>query len=178
MSALLSGVRGSPWPVCGVAISVDKRSLPPTCVSGRHPMVIVTTGALRALDAGQLDAVLAHARAHLAGLHHRLLGPAEQPGPVHRQLCEPSPPRSRWPRCCWPWHRPRRRWRLDEFLLPSWPARQGHHDAGVTAGRLPASRRPFCNPNGRHEPRRPRASEQSATPSSCSHSALLPPTPA
>jgi hypothetical protein len=27
------------------------------CVSGRHPMVIVTTGALRALDAGQLDAV-------------------------------------------------------------------------------------------------------------------------
>jgi len=27
------------------------------CVSGRHPMVIVTTGALRALDAGQRDAV-------------------------------------------------------------------------------------------------------------------------
>jgi Zn-dependent protease with chaperone function len=35
--------------------------------------VIVTTGALQALDPGQLDAVLAHERAHLAYRHHRLL---------------------------------------------------------------------------------------------------------
>src|SRR5206468_170353 len=43
------------------------------CVAGRHPTVILTTGAVQALDHGQLDAVLAHERAHLAGRHHRLL---------------------------------------------------------------------------------------------------------
>jgi Zn-dependent protease with chaperone function len=46
------------------------------CVAGRHPTVILTTGALQALDPGQLDAVLAHERAHLAGHHHRLLAVA------------------------------------------------------------------------------------------------------
>ena len=43
------------------------------CVAGRHPTVVLTTGALGALDPGQLAAVLAHERAHLAGHHHRLL---------------------------------------------------------------------------------------------------------
>jgi Zn-dependent protease with chaperone function len=43
------------------------------CVAGRQPTVILTTGAVQALDPGQLDAVLAHERAHLAGHHHRLL---------------------------------------------------------------------------------------------------------
>jgi Zn-dependent protease with chaperone function len=42
------------------------------CVAGRHPTVIVTTGAIAALDSSQLDAVLAHERAHLAGRHHAL----------------------------------------------------------------------------------------------------------
>jgi Zn-dependent protease with chaperone function len=42
------------------------------CVAGRCPTVIVTTGAVAALDSGQLDAVLAHERAHLAGRHHAL----------------------------------------------------------------------------------------------------------
>jgi Zn-dependent protease with chaperone function len=42
------------------------------CVAGRHPTVIVTTGAMAALGPGQLDAVLAHERAHLAGRHHAL----------------------------------------------------------------------------------------------------------
>jgi len=42
------------------------------CVAGRYPTVIVTTGAVAALDSGQLDAVLAHERAHLAGRHHAL----------------------------------------------------------------------------------------------------------
>jgi Zn-dependent protease with chaperone function len=42
------------------------------CVAGRCPTVIVTTGAVAALDSGQLDAVLAHERAHLAGRHHTL----------------------------------------------------------------------------------------------------------
>jgi beta-lactamase regulating signal transducer with metallopeptidase domain len=43
------------------------------CVAGRQPTVILTTGAVQALDAAQLDAVLAHERAHLTGRHHRLL---------------------------------------------------------------------------------------------------------
>ncbi len=46
------------------------------CVAGRRPTVIVTSGAVRALDSGQLAAVLAHERAHLAGRHHRLLAVA------------------------------------------------------------------------------------------------------
>jgi Zn-dependent protease with chaperone function len=46
------------------------------CVAGPQPTVVVTTGAVAALDAGQLAAVLAHERAHLAGHHHRLLAAA------------------------------------------------------------------------------------------------------
>jgi Zn-dependent protease with chaperone function len=43
------------------------------CVSGRHPTVILSTGAVQALEPAQLSAVLAHERAHLTGRHHRLL---------------------------------------------------------------------------------------------------------
>jgi hypothetical protein len=46
------------------------------CVAGRQPTVILTTGAVQALDPGQLDAVLAHERAHLTGRHHWLLAMA------------------------------------------------------------------------------------------------------
>jgi Zn-dependent protease with chaperone function len=42
------------------------------CVAGRCPTIVVTTGAMAALGPGQLDAVLAHERAHLAGRHHAL----------------------------------------------------------------------------------------------------------
>ena len=38
--------------------------------------MILTTGAVQALEPGQLDAVLAHERAHLTGRHHRLLAMA------------------------------------------------------------------------------------------------------
>jgi Zn-dependent protease with chaperone function len=43
------------------------------CVAGRHPTVVLSTGALNALDPAQLTAVLAHERAHLAAGHHRLV---------------------------------------------------------------------------------------------------------
>jgi len=43
------------------------------CVAGRDPTVILSTGAVDALDSAQLQAVLAHERAHLIGRHHRLL---------------------------------------------------------------------------------------------------------
>ncbi len=46
------------------------------CVAGRQPTVVLTTGAVAALNRAQLGAVLAHERAHLAGHHHRLLAMA------------------------------------------------------------------------------------------------------
>ena len=55
------------------AVLVDHAQPAAYCVAGPQPTVIVTTGALEALDPGQLDAVLAHERAHLAYHHHRLL---------------------------------------------------------------------------------------------------------
>ncbi|MEE6175455.1 M56 family metallopeptidase [Mycobacterium sp. 050134] len=42
------------------------------CVSGRPPAIVVTSGALSALDQSQLAAVLAHERAHLANGHTQL----------------------------------------------------------------------------------------------------------
>jgi Zn-dependent protease with chaperone function len=63
---------GHPEPALGVVL-VDHAQPTAYCVAGRHPTVVLTTGALQALDQGQLDAVLAHERAHLAGHHHRLL---------------------------------------------------------------------------------------------------------
>ena len=59
-------------PVLG-AVLVDHAQPAAYCVAGPHPTVIVTTAALRTLDSDQLDAVLAHERAHLAYHHHRLL---------------------------------------------------------------------------------------------------------
>jgi bla regulator protein blaR1 len=66
---------GHPDPALG-AVLVDHARPAAYCVAGRHPTVILTTGALRELDAGQLDAVLAHERAHLASRHHLLLAMA------------------------------------------------------------------------------------------------------
>jgi beta-lactamase regulating signal transducer with metallopeptidase domain len=63
---------GHPEPAWG-AVLVEHAQPHAYCVAGRHPTVILTTGAVQALDPGQLDAVLAHERAHLAGHHHRLL---------------------------------------------------------------------------------------------------------
>lgn len=43
------------------------------CLGGRLPTVVLTTGALKLLDPGQLAAVLAHERAHLASRHQLLM---------------------------------------------------------------------------------------------------------
>ena len=43
------------------------------CVPGRRHRIVLTTGALRCLDSRQLDAVLAHERAHLSERHHLVL---------------------------------------------------------------------------------------------------------
>lgn len=63
---------GRPEPGLG-AMLVDYAQPAAYCVAGPYPTVILTTGALRALDTDQVDAVLAHERAHLACHHHRLL---------------------------------------------------------------------------------------------------------
>ena len=55
------------------ATLVDHAQPAAYCVAGPHPTVILTTAALQALDPDQVDAVLAHERAHLACRHHRLL---------------------------------------------------------------------------------------------------------
>jgi Zn-dependent protease with chaperone function len=66
---------GRPDPALG-AVLVDHDQPAAYCVAGPHPTVILTTAALQALDPGQLGAVLAHERAHLASHHHRLLAAA------------------------------------------------------------------------------------------------------
>jgi len=66
---------GRPEPALG-AVLVEHSQPAAYCVAGRHPTVVLTTGALQVLDPGQLDAVLAHERAHLAARHHRLLAVA------------------------------------------------------------------------------------------------------
>lgn len=43
------------------------------CVPGRPGTIVVTSGALAVLAPAQLDAVLAHERAHLAGRHHLVI---------------------------------------------------------------------------------------------------------
>jgi bla regulator protein blaR1 len=45
------------------------------CVPGRPPRLVVSTGALRALDRAELTAVLAHERAHARERHHLALLP-------------------------------------------------------------------------------------------------------
>jgi Zn-dependent protease with chaperone function len=63
---------GRPEPDLG-AVLVEHLQPAVYCVAGPHATVVMTTGALQALDPGQVDAVLAHERAHLACHHHRFL---------------------------------------------------------------------------------------------------------
>jgi len=63
---------GQPDPELGVVL-VEHLQPAVYCVAGPHPTVVMTKGALQALDPGQVDAVLAHERAHLACHHHRFL---------------------------------------------------------------------------------------------------------
>jgi Zn-dependent protease with chaperone function len=56
------------------AVVLDAPQPAAYCVPGRPATIVLTTAALAILDAGQLAAVLAHERAHLAGRHHLLTG--------------------------------------------------------------------------------------------------------
>jgi Zn-dependent protease with chaperone function len=55
------------------AVVLDASERVVYCVAGRPNTIVVTSGALAALDDRHLAAVLAHERAHLAGRHHLLL---------------------------------------------------------------------------------------------------------
>jgi Zn-dependent protease with chaperone function len=63
---------GHPTDRPGVLV-VDAHRPAAYCVSGKPNAIVVTTGALDALDGSQLSAVLAHENAHIAGHHHQLL---------------------------------------------------------------------------------------------------------
>lgn len=47
------------------------------CIPGKGGLIVITSGALNLLDRPQLDAVLAHERAHLTGRHHLLVALAQ-----------------------------------------------------------------------------------------------------
>ena len=57
-------------PAAGV---IDAAAPVAYCVWGRPATIVLSSGALEVLDPAQLEAVLAHERAHLAGRHHLLI---------------------------------------------------------------------------------------------------------
>lgn len=59
------------------AIVVESARPAAYCIPGKGGLVAVTSGALALLDRPQLDAVLAHERAHLASRHHLLVALAQ-----------------------------------------------------------------------------------------------------
>lgn len=63
---------GHPTDRPGVIV-VDAHRPAAYCVAGKPNAIVVTTGALDALDRSQLSAVLAHENAHIAGHHHQVL---------------------------------------------------------------------------------------------------------
>ncbi|WP_410535511.1 M56 family metallopeptidase [Streptomyces sp. KL2] len=56
------------------------------CLPGRHPEIVVSSGAVRTLRAGELSAAVEHERAHLAGRHHLLFTTARALGSVYRRF--------------------------------------------------------------------------------------------
>jgi Zn-dependent protease with chaperone function len=56
------------------------------CLPGRHPRIVISEGALDLLSPEQLDAVLEHERAHIAGRHHLALASAKAFSRVFRWL--------------------------------------------------------------------------------------------
>jgi len=70
---LLTGV---PSRTLGATV-VDHPTANAYSLPGSSSAVVITTGALRVLNRGEVDAVLAHERAHLTGKHHLVIGVAQ-----------------------------------------------------------------------------------------------------
>jgi Zn-dependent protease with chaperone function len=66
-------ITGRKLPGAGMTVVLDAPQPAAYCVPGRPPAIVLTSGALAVLGPGQLTAVLAHERAHLAGRHHLLI---------------------------------------------------------------------------------------------------------
>jgi Zn-dependent protease with chaperone function len=66
-------ITGRRLPGGGAAVVLDAARPAAYCVPGRPAAIVLTSAALAVLDPGQLTAVLAHERAHLAGRHHLLI---------------------------------------------------------------------------------------------------------
>jgi beta-lactamase regulating signal transducer with metallopeptidase domain len=66
-------IAGRQLPGGGAAVVLDAAQPAAYCVPGRPAAIVLTSAALDVLDPGQLTAVLAHERAHLAGRHHLLI---------------------------------------------------------------------------------------------------------
>ena len=71
-TAVLAARGAARGPGGAVVVESEQRSV--YCLPGRPATIVITTGALAALDEDQLAAVLVHERAHLSGRHHQLLG--------------------------------------------------------------------------------------------------------
>jgi Zn-dependent protease with chaperone function len=71
--AEIARITGRRLPGASTAVVLDAPQPVAYCVPGRPGTIVVTSGALAVLDPGQLTAVLAHERAHLAGRHHLLI---------------------------------------------------------------------------------------------------------
>ncbi|MEU0681323.1 MULTISPECIES: M56 family metallopeptidase [Streptomyces] len=56
------------------------------CLPGHNPRIVVSAGALRLLSAKQLEAVLEHERAHIAGRHHLALAATQAFSRIFRRL--------------------------------------------------------------------------------------------
>ena len=86
----------------GGTVVLDHPTPAACCLGGRHRRVVVTSGALAALDEDQLDAVLAHERSHLAGRSTSRSVPRPPfagRSPVSRSSLMPRPRSSGW----WSW---------------------------------------------------------------------------
>ncbi len=70
-AALLAAGTAPRGPQGALVVEAAHRSV--YCLPGRPRTIVITRGALAALDEAQLAAVLAHERAHLTGRHHVLL---------------------------------------------------------------------------------------------------------
>lgn len=68
---------GRPAPAKPGVIVIDDDALTAYCLPGRGARVVLTSSAVAALDPAELDAVLAHERAHIQGRHHWVLAGAE-----------------------------------------------------------------------------------------------------
>jgi Zn-dependent protease with chaperone function len=71
--AALVAATGRPGHEPGVAV-LDYSAPAAYCLPGGRHQIMISAGALAALTAGQLRAVLAHERAHLRSRHHLILG--------------------------------------------------------------------------------------------------------